>query len=99
MSKFVELPDGLRMHYQESGTGSKSIVFVPGWTMTSDVFCRQLEFFEGSEDYRFIALDPCSHGKTTQTTDGNHYEQHGADLAEFINLLGLENLPYGLYAR
>jgi pimeloyl-ACP methyl ester carboxylesterase len=92
MSKFVELPNGLRMHYQESGTGPKVIVFVPGWTMTGDVFCRQLEFFEGSEDYRFIALDPRSHGKTIQTSHGNHYEQHGADLAEFIDALGLENV-------
>ena len=92
MSKYAELPNGLSVHYQESGHGPKTILFVPGWTMTSDVFCRQLEFFEGSTDYRFIALDPRSHGKTTQTTDGNHYEQHGADISEFINELGLENV-------
>ncbi len=92
MSKFIELANGLHVHYQEAGKGSKSILFVPGWTMTSDVFCRQLEFFADSTDYRFITFDPRSHGQTTKTTVGNHYEQHGADLAEFIAALGLEQV-------
>lgn len=92
VGKFVSLPNGLVVHYQEAGTGEIPILFVPGWTMTSDVFCKQLDFFENSTDFRFISFDPRSHGKTTMTHEGNNYEQHGEDIHEFINILQLENL-------
>lgn len=92
ISKFIELPNGLHVHYRESGNGDIPLLFVPGWTMTTDVFTRQLKFFAASADYRFITLDPRSHGKTMATATGNHYEQHGRDLHEFISVLKLENL-------
>lgn len=80
------------MYYQESGWGEIPVVFVPGWTMTSEVFCRQLTCFEDSTAYRFITLDPRSHGLTATTANGNYYEKHGEDLHEFIIALGLEGL-------
>ncbi len=91
-SKYIKLRNGLEVHYQESGGGKTPILFVPGWTMTTDIFHRQLEFFEGSTEFRFITLDPRSHGKTAKTQEGNHYEQHGRDLNEFIQALELDNL-------
>lgn len=89
--KFVSLRDGLDIHYQVSGRGPQTVLFVPGWTMTSDVFCRQLEFFEGSQDYRFICFDPRAHGHSTVTHDGHTYEQHGRDLQALIEKLNLED--------
>jgi non-heme chloroperoxidase len=90
--EFVELANGLNVHYQESGKGDKPLLFVPGWTMTTDVFCRQLAFFEASTDYRFITVDPRSHGKTDVTQNDNHYEQQGRDLHEFISALALDDI-------
>jgi len=90
--KFIDLPDGLRVHYQESGSGEVPVLFVPGWTMTTEVFHRQLAFFHDSADYRFITLDPRSHGLSSKSNVGNHYEQHGRDLHEFIESLALADL-------
>jgi len=91
-SKFVSLPNGLVVHYRESGKGETPVLFIPGWTMTVEVFCRQFAFFESSSAFRFISLDPRSHGQTTSTHDGNHYEQHGRDIHEFIAVMELENV-------
>ncbi len=92
VSKFTELPDGLRIHYEESGCGEKVLLFVPGWTMTTSVFERQLEFFANSRTFRFITYDPRSHGQSTVTEHGNHYEQHGTDLHNFVHALDLKNV-------
>ena len=34
-----------------SNAGDKTILFVPGWGMSSAVFEKQLEEFEGSDEY------------------------------------------------
>ena len=91
-SDTVRLQNGLGVFYRESGNGSVPVVFVPGWTMSSEVFEQQLACFEGSEDYRFISYDPRSHGFSSQTADGHDYLQHGEDLAQFIEALDLSGI-------
>ena len=90
--EYITLENGLKVHYQQSGHGPLPVLFVPGWTMTTEVFHLQLEYFKDSDQYKFITLDPRSHGFTTQTTEGNHYEQHARDLHEFICEMGLRNI-------
>lgn len=87
--KTIEVDPGVELYYEEKGEGDP-IIFIPGWTFTTEVFDNQLEYF--SKNYRAIAYDPRSHGRSTVTMHGNDYATHGADLAKLINGLGLENV-------
>ena len=71
------------------GTGP-TLLFIPGWTMSSEVFKSQMAHF--SKKYRVIALDPRSQGRSSITLENNNYTQHGVDLARIINMLHLKNV-------
>lgn len=85
----VEVEPGVELFYVEAGKGPP-VVFVPGWTMTTEVFRAQIEAFSGH--YRVLSVDPRSHGESTKTTEGNTYAQHGRDLGAFITRLGLDDI-------
>ena len=88
MKKRIVLSDELALSYLEYGTG-RPVIFIPGWTYTAKVFERNLPAF--ARRYRVLAYDPRSHGDSSVTAGGNNYDQHGADLHEFITRLGIEN--------
>lgn len=83
--------DGLRLHYLEAGSGSRTIVFIPGWLMPAEVFRYQLEGL--GQDFHVLAFDPRSQGKS-QVSDGSHAPEvrmddmedflHAADLHDFV---------------
>lgn len=56
----VNVSEGLDIFYQKSGHGKLSVVLVPGWTMSSQVFERQLKFFSNSKEFTIYAIDPRS---------------------------------------
>lgn len=85
----VKVSDDLTLHYEKSGHGPIPIVFVPGWTMSSEVFVRQLEHFKSSEQYTFYSYDPRGQGRSSHTEGGHFYEQRGRDLNAFLDTLGL----------
>jgi non-heme chloroperoxidase len=95
LAEYVEVSDALTVHYEQSGNGDTVVLLVPGWTMTTEVFSKQLAYFEGSGDYRFITYDPRGQGLSTKTAGGHFYEQHGRDLHAFIEALGLDNTVLG----
>lgn len=86
---YVKISDDVNMFYQESGEG-KTVLFIPGWTMSSDVFKSQIDYF--SKKYRVIVIDPRSQGRSNITLENNNYVQHGIDLANFIDKLHLKNI-------
>lgn len=92
---YVKVSDDLTIHYEQAGSGSLTILFVPGWTMSTKVFSKQLDFFEGSMEYRFITYDPRGQGLSSKTEGGHFYQQHGRDLNAFINALDLKNIVLG----
>lgn len=87
--KYIEVEPGVEIYYEEMGAGTP-LVFVPGWTFTSEVFIHQLEHF--SKTHRVIAIDPRSQGRSSMTLHGNDYETHAADLASIIQALDLQNI-------
>ncbi len=87
MEGYVKLSDELRIHYVAYGQG-RPLIFIPGWTMTLESFSKNLQPL--SERFEAIAYDPRSQGQSSRVECGNHYTQHGQDLAEFIHKLGLE---------
>jgi non-heme chloroperoxidase len=80
----------IKVHYLEAGSGERTLVFIPGWTMTAEVWKEQLPYFS-ARGFRVIAIDPRSHGDSSKTEDGNTYRQHAADLHEFLLRLKIKD--------
>ncbi len=89
--QYLKLSDSLTIHYEESGNGDIPIIFIPGLTMSTKVFVRQLEHYADSSQFRAISYDPRGQGLTTKTTEGHYYEQHGRDLSAVIRELDLKD--------
>ncbi len=89
---YAKISDDFTMHYRMSGSGETAIIFIPGWTMTADVFDHQLAYFQNSEEFTALAYDPRAQGLTTRTTEGHYYEQHGRDLEALIRHLDLDKV-------
>ena len=91
-SKFLSITPELTLHYEQVGHGDTDVVLLPGWTMSTRVFERQLSFFNSSRDYRITAVDPRSHGLSSKTDGGHTYAQHGRDMGAFFEILNLNNI-------
>ena len=94
-SQFISISKELTVHYEETGKGKKTILLVPGWTMSTKVFERQLSFFQSHPDFRFITYDPRAQGLSSKTKEGHYYPQHGRDLHNFIHALDLDEVILG----
>ncbi len=86
----ITTKDGTKIFYKDWGTG-QPILFSHGWPLSGDAWEAQMLFF-GQNGYRVIAHDRRSHGKSSQTWDGNNMDQYADDLAELIEKLDLKNL-------
>jgi len=84
----VSLGD-IKVHYLEAGTGDRYLIFIPGWTMTAEVWKEQIPYFT-ARGFHVYAIDPRSQGLTTKTEGGNTYQQQAADLHAFVKTLKIE---------
>jgi non-heme chloroperoxidase len=80
----------IKIHYLEAGSGDRTLVFLPGWTMPAEVWREQIPYFS-SRGFRVLALDPRSQGLTTKTEAGNTCHQQAADLHAFLQSLKIEH--------
>ncbi len=86
----ITTKDGTEIFYKDWGKG-QPILFSHGWPLSADAWDAQMVFF-GNNGYRVIAHDRRSHGRSSQTWDGNHMDQYADDLAELIETLDLKDL-------
>ncbi len=86
-SAFFTTSDHVRIHYLDAGKGP-AIVFIPGWTISADIWENQIAYF--AKNYRVIAIDPRSQGDSDKPADGNYPERRAADYRELIQSLKLE---------
>lgn len=84
-------PD-LKIHYRQSGSGPLTLLLVPGWSMSSEVYERQLSHFKNSKTYTVYAIDPRGQGHSSKTINGYSYTQKGKDVEAFIQKLKLRNV-------
>jgi non-heme chloroperoxidase len=82
--------DGTEIFYKDWGTG-QPVLFSHGWPLTADAWDAQMVFL-GQRGYRVIAHDRRSHGRSSQTWDGNHMDQYADDLDELIEALDLRGM-------
>ena len=85
---YLEVAPGVELYYEEHGSGAP-LVFVPGWTFTTEVFQHQVAHF--AQTHRVIVVDPRSQGRSSKTPLGNDYSTHGADLAKLFAALELKD--------
>jgi len=87
----ITTSDGIRIHYVSDGekNSHSPIIFIPGWSFTSQIWQTQLEHF--SKNRRVIAIDPRSQGDSTKTDGDNTPEARARDLREIIQKLELKN--------
>lgn len=91
----IEPSRDVSLYYDHAGEGPQVVLFVPGWTMTTRFFKRQLAHYADSKSVRFITYDPRAHGRSTKTLEGANYATHAADLSAFIEALDLKNVILG----
>jgi len=86
---FFTTSDGVRLHYTDSGRG-RTIVFVPGWTMSGEIWEPQLRAF--SSRYRTVTLDPRAQGASDKTGEGLYLGRRGRDIGELLDHLKLTDV-------
>ena len=85
---YLELRDGVPLYYEEHGAG-RAIVLVPGWTLTTRFWHRQIE--DLSREYRVVTLDLRGAGNSGKTPEGHSLSGYADDLEELFGHLGIEN--------
>ena len=82
--------DGVRLHFTDTGRGSRTLVFIPGWTMSGEIWEPQVKAF--SSRYRVVTLDPRSQGASEMTGDGLYLGRRGKDIGELLEHLNLSDV-------
>lgn len=84
---FVSSDDGARIHYLQGGTPGRqpAVVFIPGWTWTSEVWIEQMRRVDGRAVY---AMDPRSQGESSKTNERNSPEGRAADIEALLRRVG-----------
>jgi len=83
---YYETETGIELYYEVAGDGPP-LVFVPGWTFTTEIFDHQFSHF--SDSHKVVSFDPRSQGRSTVTPQGLDYTTQSSDLAKLIDHLGL----------
>ena len=88
----IKLNDDLTIYYEQAGTGDTTIIFIPGWMMSTEVFEYQLAHFKDSTNFRALTYDPRGQGRSSKPVEGHTYQQHARDLAMLIEKLDLQKV-------
>src|SRR5713226_6197587 len=92
---YLELRDGVPLYYEDHGAG-QAIVLVPGWTLTTRFWERQIE--DLAHDYRVVTLDLRGAGNSGKTPDGHSLSGYADDLDELFRRLDLRDAVLVGYA-
>ena len=79
--------DGLRLYYEQDGSGARSFVFVHGWCCDHTSFAPQFECFKTSSSVTSFDLRGC--GRSDRPTDGYSIRTFADDLAWLCDELAI----------
>ena len=82
--------DGVMINYYIKGTDKKALVFVHGYSCSSEYWWPQLEYF--SKDHTVIAVDIAGHGKSGLNRQEYSMDAFGNDVTSVIEHLDLEEV-------
>jgi pimeloyl-ACP methyl ester carboxylesterase len=89
-SGFFTTDDNVKIHFQEYGEGSKTILGVHGYQGSGDSYKETFELIKG--DYHFVVYDERAHGRSDTPPDGYTMARYAQDLRGLINHLGLKDI-------
>src|SRR4030095_4948302 len=79
--------DGIKLAYEERGSGSPAFVFVHGWTCDRSFFAPQAEHF--ARRHRVVSVDLRGHGESDKPQGPYPIAAYADDIAYVIEQLGL----------
>ncbi len=80
--------DGVRIAYEEQGSGDRSFVFVHGWTCNRSYFAPQADYFAAA-GYQTVSVDLRGHGDSDKPEGPYSIRTFADDVAHVIRELGL----------
>jgi len=83
----VLMRDGVRLAYEEAGTGDPAMVFVHGWSCNLSHFAPQVEHF--SRSHRCISVDLRGHGGSDAPEQDYTIDGYAQDVAWMCDQLGV----------
>ena len=85
----ITTKDGTEIYYKDWGDGPV-VTFSHGWPLNADAWDGQMLFLV-QHGYRVVAHDRRSHGRSTQTSNGNDMDGYADDLGEVLDALDLRD--------
>ncbi|MBC2839862.1 alpha/beta fold hydrolase [Robiginitalea sp. SC105] len=82
--------DDVDIYYKIKGHGDLNLIFIPGWSQTSESWDNQYAYF--SEKYKVITLDLPGFGQSGKNREQWTMENYGLDVITLIKKLDLENV-------
>jgi len=86
---YLTTSDSVNLYYEEIGDG-KPLLFIHGWSLSSQIWLQQKEFF--SSRYRCIAFDLRGHGRSLPSSSGYGINFLASDVALFFDRLCLSEV-------
>ncbi|RQW87059.1 MAG: alpha/beta hydrolase [Geobacter sp.] len=86
---FITTSDSSTLYYEEVGCG-KPLLFVHGWSLSSQIWLHQIEYF--SSRFRCIVFDLRGHGRSMPSSSGYGIALLAADLTLFFDRLCLSEV-------
>jgi non-heme chloroperoxidase len=94
----VESGHGVRLRCLSAGGGPNTLVLIPGWTMTADVFEHQLGRL-GGDGLRVVSFDPRGQGDSTKDWGHHDYDTRGDDVARVVETLAPGPVVVGSWSQ
>lgn len=91
----LELEDGVPLYYERVGSGP-TVLLVPGWTITTRFWQKQVA--DLAADHDVVTLDLRGAGNSGKTPDRHSLSAYGDDLRYVIEALGLEDVTLVAWA-
>ena len=86
---YLAASDSANLYYEETGEG-KPLLFVHGWSLSSQIWLQQKEYF--CIRYRCISFDLRGHGRSMPSSSGYGIDLLATDVALFIDRLCLSEV-------
>jgi pimeloyl-ACP methyl ester carboxylesterase len=85
MEKYIASTDGINIHYEETGKGNVTVIFVHGWLGNLNWWNSQEAFLR--EKYTVVRMDLGGHGESGKSRVNWTSEQYAEDIKAVINQL------------
>jgi pimeloyl-ACP methyl ester carboxylesterase len=86
---YLELTDGVPLYYEDQGSGP-CVLLVPGWTITTRFWERQVA--DLAADHRVVTLDLRGAGNSGKTPDRHSLAAYADDLRHVLSALDLKDV-------